>query len=190
MMAPIYGCLFLASIPLICFLELYLKHYDSSRITFRLWVETMGPYLLSLFSSITIYRLFFHSLRKFPGPVGARISKLWHAWHAGSSKNHIVLDRLYHQYGTFVRTGEIFIFSSPMYAKDASLGPQELTIFDPEALWAMGAPRSAVTRTPFYDVVLPMKSLANVRDPVVHDQRRRIWDQAFSTKGDLTHTFI
>src|ERR1700709_1641128 len=35
-------------------------------------------YLLALWTSMTIYRLIFHRLRSFPGPVLAKISKLSH----------------------------------------------------------------------------------------------------------------
>ena len=65
-------------------------------------------FLVSLFSSIGIYRVFFHRLRRFPGPFLARVSKLWHVWKCvkSRSQNHIVLDELHKQYGDFVRTGE------------------------------------------------------------------------------------
>lgn len=182
MQAPIYGSLFLVSIPLMYLVELYFSGYRSFQII-KLFTETISPYLLSLFLSIIVYRLFFHRLREFPGPLGARVSKLWHAWYARTSQNHLLLDRLCRDYGTFVRTGQIYTLSFCQYMLKSRIGPEELTIFDPEALWAMSAPGSACIRTPFYDAVLPMKSLANVRDPGVHDQRRRIWDQAFSTKG-------
>ena len=65
-----------------------------------------GSYLACLFSSMTIYRLFFHSLREFPGPILARLSKLWHVFHCSDSKNHLLLDKLHLQFGDFVRTGE------------------------------------------------------------------------------------
>lgn len=68
-----------------------------------------------------------------------------------------------------------------------NLGPSELTVFSPEALWAMNAPGNTYTRPDWYDSINPMKSLANVRSPAVHDQRRRIWDQAFSVKGNKPH---
>jgi hypothetical protein len=65
----------------------------------------LGSYLIALLSSITIYRLYFHRARHFPGPILARVTKLWHAAHTLDSKNHIVLDELYKTYGDFVRTG-------------------------------------------------------------------------------------
>ena len=63
-------------------------------------------YLVSLFISISIYRIYFHRLRHFPGPRLAALSKLWHVWQCRDSRNHLVLERLHQKYGSFVRTGE------------------------------------------------------------------------------------
>lgn len=66
-------------------------------------------YLGSLTTSIVVYRLFFHRLTRagIPGPFHSRITKLWHLWQCRKSKNHLFLDRLHHEYGDFVRTGEM-----------------------------------------------------------------------------------
>jgi len=66
-------------------------------------------YVPGLFTSIFVYRVSkFHRLTAagFPGPLGARITKLWHVWACRSSRNHELLDRLHQEYGDFVRTGE------------------------------------------------------------------------------------
>lgn len=63
-------------------------------------------YLMSLFTSIAIYRIYFHQLRHFPGPRLAALSKLWHVWQCRDSRNHLVLEKLHQEYGSFVRTGE------------------------------------------------------------------------------------
>ena len=63
-------------------------------------------YSLSLFTSIILYRIFFHPLRRFPGPIWARVSKFWHIGKLLSQPNFRVLDDLHQQYGDFVRTGE------------------------------------------------------------------------------------
>ena len=68
-------------------------------------------YLASLFSSMTIYRLFFHRLRHFPGPKLAAITKFWHVFEARYSTNYLVMQRMHEEYGTLVRTGE---FSTSM----------------------------------------------------------------------------
>ena len=68
-------------------------------------LQICGMYLAGLFTSMSVYRLFFHRLCRFPGPVLARVSKFWHVAHCLDSKNHLLLDRLRQQYGDFVRTG-------------------------------------------------------------------------------------
>ena len=37
-----------------------------------------ASYFASLFASISIYRLYFHPLRHFPGPPEARLTQFWH----------------------------------------------------------------------------------------------------------------
>ncbi|PYI09496.1 cytochrome P450 [Aspergillus sclerotiicarbonarius CBS 121057] len=87
-------------------------------------------YLSALFSSISIYRLFFHRLRAFPGPRLAALSKLWHVWKCRDSRGHHVLETWHQQYGPFVRTG-----------------PSEITIFHPAAHEAMDGRLNRNTRS-------------------------------------------
>lgn len=61
----------------------------------------------SLWTSIIVYRIFFHPLRKFSGPFMFKVSKLWHVYKlAPGSDNYLQLDKLHKQYGDFVRTGK------------------------------------------------------------------------------------
>lgn len=61
-------------------------------------VAYTSAYLAALWSSMVIYRVFFHPLRKFPGPTAAKISKLWHVSKVMNNlQNHFLLDRLHHQ---------------------------------------------------------------------------------------------
>ena len=69
-------------------------------------LTSIACYLLSLFTSIAIYRIYFHRLRHFPGPRLAAVSKLWHVWQCRDSRNHLVLENLHQKYGSFVRSGE------------------------------------------------------------------------------------
>ena len=70
------------------------------------WVMT--SFSASLLTSILIYRIFFHRLRSFPGPFLAKTTKFWHVSAvARNSDNFCQLDRLYHRYGDFVRTGRL-----------------------------------------------------------------------------------
>ena len=67
--------------------------------------KIFGVYTLCLLASIGIYRVFFHRLRKFPGPVLASVSKLWHVAHCLDSKNHLLLEKLHQEYWDFVSVG-------------------------------------------------------------------------------------
>lgn len=67
--------------------------------------QLIAGYLLALFASILIYRVFFHRLRHFPGPFWACATKLWHIWKARNSQNHFLLRDIQKDYGDFVRTG-------------------------------------------------------------------------------------
>ncbi|KAI4244342.1 MAG: hypothetical protein L6R40_003068 [Gallowayella cf. fulva] len=127
-----------------------------------------GIYLTTLLTSITVYRVYFHRLSRagFPGPRSARITKLWHAWACKDSRSFLVLDSLARQYGDFVRTG-----------------PSELTITHPDVYQAIDGPGSVCGKADWYDITHPNISLVTARNSKVHDHRRRIWDQGFSTKA-------
>jgi hypothetical protein len=116
----------------------------------------------SLWIYIGLYRVFFHPLRKYPGPPGASLSKWWTVNKVVTTRWHYyrVQQEMQKQYGDYVRTG-----------------PRELTIFDPGALQALLGPQSKTTKGPFYDIL--DKSLNLNRDRVWHRQRRNIWDNAY-----------
>ena len=65
----------------------------------------IGTYAMTLFFSMTIYRVFFHGLRQYPGPWLARVTKFWQVFHTLQSQNHVLLNDLQDKYGDFVRTG-------------------------------------------------------------------------------------
>ena len=67
-----------------------------------IWYSYMG----ALFISMTIYRLFLHPLRRFPGPLVARITKLYGPWMARKGKMHEEHLNMVKKYGDFVRSGE------------------------------------------------------------------------------------
>lgn len=67
-----------------------------------------GAYLVALFTSIVVYRLFLSPLRNFPGPPAMRISKLVHVWENTdlTHPNCKMLHGLRAKYGDVVRTGK------------------------------------------------------------------------------------
>lgn len=123
-------------------------------------------YLISLWTSMLIYRVFFHRLRSFPGPPGAKFTKFWHVFQIGKCDNYKKLDKWHSKYGDYVRTG-----------------PMELSIIDPDAVDAVMGARSSCTKSAWYDMGDPLVSLHQCRDRATHDKRRRTWDRGFSMKG-------
>lgn len=56
--------------------------------------------------SIAVYRLFFHPLRRFPGPVGARLSRFYTVKLAAKNVQYnLEVAKMHEKYGDFIRTG-------------------------------------------------------------------------------------
>jgi hypothetical protein len=61
---------------------------------------------ITLVISIGVYRIFFHRLRHFPGPSGAKISSFWHIYQLwGNNKGHLLAKSMHDEYGNVVRYG-------------------------------------------------------------------------------------
>ncbi|KAJ5090124.1 hypothetical protein N7532_008808 [Penicillium argentinense] len=123
-------------------------------------------YIASLFSSIIVYRVFFHRLRQFPGPKLACVTKLWHAWHARHRQNYLVLGKLHETYGDFIRTG-----------------PSEVTVYHPDVFMAIDGPQGNCVKSDWYDLLHPKQSLVTARKKEVHAGRRRQWNRGFTSQA-------
>ncbi|KAJ5950555.1 Cytochrome P450 [Penicillium vulpinum] len=117
----------------------------------------------SLCMSILVYRWQFHRLRRFPGPLGSRLSTAYIMWKSGTSRNAFEMVADYHeQYGDFVR-----------------VGPAELSVKHPDAIAAIHSSKSSCIKSPWYDILQPHRSVFGTRDRAEHQRRRRVWDHAF-----------
>ncbi|KAI0428963.1 cytochrome P450 [Xylaria sp. FL1042] len=131
---------------------------------------SLASHLVSLFLSISLYRLYFHPICNFRGPKLAAVSKLWHSWLCRHGQNHRVLEEWREKYGAFVRTG-----------------PNEITIFHPEALVAVHSAQGGCMKSPWYDVLQPHVAVNTTREIKEHDTRRAALSQSFSTKSLLNY---
>ncbi|KAH6967869.1 cytochrome P450 [Ilyonectria sp. MPI-CAGE-AT-0026] len=124
-------------------------------------------HVTGILTSMVLYRVFFHRLRKFPGPFLGRISNLYPTY-LRAKKLHLYeeVEILHQQYGDFVR-----------------LGPTELSIIDPSAVEAIYSARSRCTKGPFYNVTHPRTPLNMIRDRNEHHARRKIWDRGFNAQA-------
>lgn len=75
----------------------------------RVFLLNTGFYI-ALFCSIAAYRVFFHRLRHFPGPAGAKVSRFYTASIASKKIQYYKeVDKLHQKYGDFVRTGMLLL---------------------------------------------------------------------------------
>ncbi|KAI0699707.1 cytochrome P450 [Cytidiella melzeri] len=120
----------------------------------------------TLLLSIVLYRLSpIHPLARYPGPIQAKVSKLWMAWVASSGKQHLYIQRLHDVYGDVVR-----------------IGPNELSIRDVSAIQplmgAQGWPKGPQWSGRTFHTPLP--SLIAIRERAAHARRRKVWNRGFN----------
>lgn len=86
----------------------FLIEREYSTSTSYAWnaILSTASHLLGLFGSITMYRICFHPLRAFPGPRSLKVSKLFHVSRVLNGQNHVFLEKIRREYGSFVRTGK------------------------------------------------------------------------------------
>ncbi|RYC59712.1 hypothetical protein CHU98_g6501 [Xylaria longipes] len=125
-----------------------------------------ASYLSGLFFSLIIFRVLFHPLRRFPGPLGFKVSSAWFATRLTGRDAFRQLLKLHEKHGDFVR-----------------IGSNDLSITHPKAVQAIYGPGSKCFKTEWYDLTSPMVSLHTTRDDALHSKRRRLWSTAFGDKN-------
>ncbi|KAH8706024.1 cytochrome P450 monooxygenase [Talaromyces proteolyticus] len=134
----------------------------------RYWaIKSVGCHVVGIYLSIILYRLFWHRLSRFPGPFFAKLSNFY-VTALSAKKLHLYeeVENLHKKYGDYVR-----------------LGPSELSIADPQAVKYIYGGQAKVRKGPWYTVLEPRVSLHMSRDKQEHARRRKVWDQAFSSKS-------
>jgi tryprostatin B 6-hydroxylase len=146
-----------------------LMHFFSLTLRHAAWLSgsITAAYLGALWTSMIIYRSFFHRLHHFPGPPLAKVSKFYHFFGVLHQAPYRTLEGWHQKYGRIVR-----------------IGPAELSIASANAAYAILGPGGCL-KSPWYDYGYgqPLNSLHSTRDPAIHEYRRRIWDHGFSSKG-------
>jgi len=156
-------------------LSILLTHfasYASLTIFFGLIPATLlsTSYLAALFTSISLYRLFLHPLRRFPGPLPAKLSKLHGPYLARNGQLHIEQNKLFSKYGNIVR-----------------IAPNELLVLNSAAIPAIHAAKSGCRKrnAGVYDVLHynGAYNLDSILDREEHRWRRRVWERGMTTQG-------
>lgn len=115
-------------------------------------------------SALFIYRLFFHPLCRYPGPLLAKLTDAYMLYHAWKGDRHLEFWRLHEKHGKFVR-----------------FGPSSLSVNSSSGLKDIYGFRANVAKAEFYDAfVHPAPNTHNSRDKDLHARKRRVLSQAFS----------
>ncbi|KAL7957942.1 cytochrome P450 [Trichoderma compactum] len=127
-------------------------------------------YNVGVFTSVFVYRAFFHPLQKVPGPFWARVSRFYAMGKMiQSRKGYQDIQKLHQKYGDIVR-----------------VGPRELSINRPSAIRSLYGAHSQTSRPPWYSQTSrhPSKSsLINTRDSAAHKLRKKIWEKALGSRA-------
>lgn len=178
--ALIKACL--AAITLLTVAQWKFAAAERSSLSAFLGASWMGfRFDIGAFISIVTYRLFFHRLRVFPGPVGAGISKFWAMKQAAKDiKWNVKVQEMHKVYGDFVRIGELSTTAlGVLHAGQSShcdIGPREISINRPSAIQALYGPPSVLLKAPWYAQLSsnPAECSVNAtRDVDDHRRRRR-----------------
>ncbi|KAF7317262.1 hypothetical protein HMN09_00461300 [Mycena chlorophos] len=130
---------------------------------------TTAVFLGSLTTSIVVYRLSpWHPLAQYPGPLLARVTKMWGLYTQLSTRKHKILKRLHEQYGDFVR-----------------IGPNDISIGNADAIkTVLGA--GGFQKGHYYEVFtdpdLNQPNVFNMRGDA-HAARRRIWNRGMGPEA-------
>jgi cytochrome P450 len=115
--------------------------------------------------STVVYRLYFHPLANYPGPLLARVSDVYELYQAYRGERHLNLWRLHDKYGPVVR-----------------FAPNGVSFKSASALRDIyGSHRANIGKADFYDAfVHPAPNTHNARDKALHARKRRVLAHGFS----------
>jgi tryprostatin B 6-hydroxylase len=129
--------------------------------------KLVGGYLLGIYGSLLIWRLFLNPLNKFPGHPLARLTAFHHTFQVAKDLNMFLhLQKAHQKWGDFVR-----------------VGPNTVSVSDPRAVRVALGAQAVCTKAPWYSVEHPAYSMHTERSKPAHDARRRVWSSAFSDKA-------
>ncbi|OCK86317.1 cytochrome P450 [Lepidopterella palustris CBS 459.81] len=128
-------------------------------------ISLASCYLGGLYASLITYRVFFHPLRNFPGPLGNKIANIYFSAQLGNADAYKKVAKLHEKYGDFVR-----------------IGSSDLSIIHSKGVSIVYGPGTKCLRAAVYNGD-PLPSLIAARDRSEHDKMRRNWSSAFSEKA-------
>lgn len=123
------------------------------------------PVIIALGAVALAYAFFTDPLRKIPGPLSARFSRLWMVQHSRAGDMHTIMIALHKKHGKLVRTA-----------------PNEVSISDPAAIKTIYGAGSKFRKSDWYSVWQGHRTfdLFGERDEKIHGKQRRLVSNIYS----------
>ncbi|PLB48659.1 cytochrome P450 [Aspergillus steynii IBT 23096] len=135
--------------------------FGIGRWPFTLFLKLSVLYFSGIVCSMLAYRVFFHPLRDFPGPLMSRMAMLWRC----SSFETVWND--HRRFGDFVR-----------------VGPREVSINNVEAFHQIHGPGAPCIKGPIYECN-PERTLRRSHQSRMYKARSSMWAKALGQRNNL-----
>lgn len=116
--------------------------------------------------ALVVYRIYFHPLSSYPGPIAAKMTDLYSTYHAWKGDRHLEFWRCHEKYGSIVR-----------------FGPNSLSFNTSTALKEIYGYKANVRKGDFYLAFPATKDAVSTHsaiDKAAHARKRRVLSHAFS----------
>ncbi|KAH8651813.1 cytochrome P450 [Tricladium varicosporioides] len=118
---------------------------------------------------VAIYRILFHPYSKYPGPLLAKFTTLYGAWHAYYGDVHLDIERCHAKYGKFVR-----------------YGPNSLLVNSVNGFHDIYGPLKRTKKSKSY-TVHGETNLIGIQDKTQYARAKKIFQQGFSDSANREH---
>ncbi|KAF3075096.1 Pisatin demethylase [Trichoderma lentiforme] len=127
-----------------------------------------GSALIVASAGYVVYQCFFSPIAAFPGPFAAKFTKIWRAYATYRGQWHREIMELHRRYGNVVR-----------------IGPNELSVGDPEAFRTIYRVNGAFVKSACYAVLQGSRpfDLTGERNEKIHSAQRRLVARPYSMES-------
>ena len=163
-----------------------INKHGFSWATLNLSANFAACFLAGVFTSIVIYRIFFHPLAHFKGPFLAKVSDAIGLYYSRDGRYTWEMEKIATSYeDEFIRISRFAEAGSARSWTDIISEPNVLLSTDVDLWVHMNSPATAFTKVADYATVKVkgMSIIFNDRDNAHHAMRRQIWEKSFTAAG-------
>lgn len=169
----------------------FINKHGLSCTALNLSANFAACFLAGVFTSMVIYRIFFHPLAHFKGPFWAKVSDAIGLYYSRDGRYTWEMEKIATSYeDEFIRISKFAEAGSARSRSwtDILSEPNVLLSADVDLWVHMNSPTTTFTKVPDYATVKykEMSILFNDRDIAHHAMRRQIWEKSFTAAGQFS----